>query len=94
MVGTIRTPLEVQADGKDGAGGNTRPLFQNDERERQFHLQLEQMRQQTELEQARMQAKKKPPASDAPDNLTDDGHSGPDRTEHQQPVPQWQTEQI
>lgn len=50
----------VQAAGKDGVGGTTRPLGLNDERERHFQLQLEQMRQQTELEQARMQGKKKP----------------------------------
>ena len=50
----------VQAAGKDGVGGTTRPLGLNDERERHFPLQLEQMRQQTELEQARMQGKKKP----------------------------------
>ena len=60
MVGTILTAMLVQAAGKDGTGGNTRPLGLNDERERQFQLQLEQMRQQTEFEQARMQGKKKP----------------------------------
>jgi hypothetical protein len=60
IVGTILTAMLVQAAGKDGTGENIRPLGLNDERERQFQLQLEQMRQQTELEQARMQGKKKP----------------------------------
>ncbi len=57
IVGTILTAMLVQAAGKDGTGENIRPLGLNDERERQFQLQLEQMRQQTELEQARMQGK-------------------------------------
>lgn len=60
IVGTVLTTMLVQAAGKDGVGGTTRPLGLNDERERHFPLQLEQMRQQTELEQARMQGKKKP----------------------------------
>ena len=62
IIGTVLTAILVQAAGKDGTGGNTRPLGLNDERERerQFQLQLEQMRQQTELEQARLQGKKKP----------------------------------
>jgi hypothetical protein len=60
IVGTVFTTMLVQAAGKDGTGGTTRPLGLNDERERQFQLQLEQMRQETELEQARMQGKKKP----------------------------------
>ncbi len=60
IVGTVLTTVGVQAAGKDGNGVNMRPLLQNDKREHQFHLQLEQMRQQTELEQARMQGKKKP----------------------------------
>ena len=60
IVGTVLTTMLVQAAGKDGTGWNTRPLGLNDERERQFQLQLEQMRQQTELEQERMQGKKKP----------------------------------
>lgn len=60
IVGTVLTTMLVQAAGNDGTGGNTRPLGLNDERERRFQLQLEQMRQETELEQARMQGKKKP----------------------------------
>lgn len=60
IVGTVLTAMVAQAAGKDGTGGNIRPLGLNDERERQFQLQLEQMRQQTELEQARMQGKRKP----------------------------------
>ncbi|MFO0697794.1 MAG: hypothetical protein U0236_01080 [Nitrospira sp.] len=58
IVGTVLTTIGVQAAGKEGGGGNTRPLLQNDERERQFQFQLDQMRQQTE--QARMQGNKKP----------------------------------
>lgn len=60
IVGTILTTMLVQAAGKDGVGGTIRPLGLNDERARHFQLQLEQMRQQTELEQARMQGKKRP----------------------------------
>ncbi|MBK8276265.1 MAG: hypothetical protein IPK92_10550 [Nitrospira sp.] len=59
-MGTILTTMLVQAAGKDGVSGTIRPLGLNDERERHFQLQLEQMRQQTELEQARMQGKKRP----------------------------------
>ena len=60
IVGTVLTTILVQAAGKDGVSGTIRPLGLNDERERHFQLQLEQMRQQTELEQARMQGKKRP----------------------------------
>ena len=60
IVGIILTTVGAQAAGKDGAGGSGRPPLMNEERERQFRLQLEQMRHQTELEQARMQGKKKP----------------------------------
>ena len=60
MVGTVLTTMVVQAAGKDGIGGSGRPPLLSDERERQFQLQLDQMRQQTEMEQARMQGKKKP----------------------------------
>lgn len=60
LVGTVLTTMGVQAAGKDGVGGSGRPPLLNDERERQFQLQLEHMRQQTELEQARMQGKKQP----------------------------------
>jgi hypothetical protein len=60
IVGTVLTTMLVQAAGKDGTGENTRPLLLNNERERQFQLQFEQMRQQTELERERIQGKKKP----------------------------------
>ncbi len=60
MVGTLLTAIGVQAAGKDGMSGSGRPTLSNNEREQQFQLQLEQMRQQTELEQARMQGRKKP----------------------------------
>lgn len=61
IVGAVLSTMGVQAAGKkDGIGGNGRPPLLNDERERQFQLQLDQIRQQTELEQARMQGKKKP----------------------------------
>jgi hypothetical protein len=59
-IGTILTAMVVQAAGKDGIGGSGRPPLLNDERERQFQFQLDRMRQQTELEHARMQGKKKP----------------------------------
>jgi len=52
--------MVVHAAAKDGIGGSGRSPLLNDERERQLQLQLEHMRQQTELEQARMQGKKKP----------------------------------
>ena len=60
IVGTILPTMLDHAAGKDGVSGTIRPLGLNDERERHFQLQLEQMRQQTELEQARMQGKKRP----------------------------------
>jgi len=59
-VGTVLTTMVVQAAGKDGIGGSGRPPLLHDERERQFQLQLDHMRQQTELEHARMQGKKNP----------------------------------
>ncbi len=59
-VGSILTTMVVQAAGKDGIGGSGRSPLLNDERERQFQLQLDHMRQQTELERARMHGKKKP----------------------------------
>jgi hypothetical protein len=59
-VGTVLTTMVVQAAGKDGIGGSGRPPLLNDARERQFQLQLDHMRQQTELEQARMQGKRQP----------------------------------
>lgn len=60
MIGAILATMVVHAADKDGFGGSERPSFLNDERERQFQLQLEHMRRQTELEQTRMQGKKKP----------------------------------
>lgn len=60
IVGLTLATIGGQAAGKDGTGGSGRPPLMNEERERQFHLQLDQMRHQTELEQARMQGKKKP----------------------------------
>ncbi len=44
--------------GGNGKGGQ--PPHMNDEHERQFQLQLEHIRKQTELEQARMQGRKNP----------------------------------
>lgn len=60
MIGAVLTTMAVHAAGKDGIGGSGRPPLLNDERERQFQLQLEHMRQQTELEQTRMHGQKKP----------------------------------
>lgn len=60
ILGTVLTTMGNQAAGKDGAGGSGRPPLMNEEREHQFQLQLDQMRHQTELEQARMQGKKRP----------------------------------
>ncbi|MGC4095890.1 MAG: hypothetical protein QM706_02125 [Nitrospira sp.] len=60
MIGTVLTTMAVHAAGKDGISGSGRPPLLNDERERQFQLQLEHMRQQTELEQTRMHGQKKP----------------------------------
>jgi hypothetical protein len=60
MVGTLLTTIGVQAAGKEGMGNGGRPLHLNDERERQFQLQLDHIRKQTELEQARMQGRKNP----------------------------------
>ncbi len=60
IVGTILTTMGVQAAGRDGIGGSGRPPLLTDEREQQFQRQMEHMRQETELEQARMQGKKKP----------------------------------
>ena len=67
-VGTILATMVVHASGKDGIGGSGRPPLLNDERERQFPLQLEHMRQQTELEQARM-LEKRSSASEPPSHL-------------------------
>ena len=59
-VGAVLTAMVVQAAGKEEIGGSGRPPLLHDERERQFQLQIDHMRQQTELEQARMHGKKKP----------------------------------
>ncbi|OQW31777.1 MAG: hypothetical protein A4E19_00180 [Nitrospira sp. SG-bin1] len=59
-VGAVLTTMGVQAAGTNGIGGGGRPPLLNDERERPFQLQLEQIRRQTELEQAWMQGKRKP----------------------------------
>jgi len=60
MIGVLLTSMGVHAAGKDAFGGTARPPRVNDERERQFQLELEHMHKQTELEQARMQGQKKP----------------------------------
>lgn len=60
IVGTTLTTLSVYAAGNDGTGGSGRPPHLNEDRERQFHYQLEQMRKQTEHEQARMRGQKTP----------------------------------
>ncbi|MGE0643000.1 MAG: hypothetical protein AB7P24_04965 [Nitrospira sp.] len=60
IVGTVLTTLTVYAAGNDGAGGSGRAPHLNEDREQQFQLQLEQMRKQTELEQARMRGQKTP----------------------------------
>jgi hypothetical protein len=61
IAGTVLTAISGYAAGKDGlAGGGQPPHPHNDEREQQFQLQLEQMRKQTELEQARMRGHQKP----------------------------------
>jgi hypothetical protein len=60
MVGTVLTAMGVHAAGKDGPGGIPQPPRLHDERERQFQLQLDRIRQQTELEQARMRGRQKP----------------------------------
>ena len=60
IVGIALTTMGGQAAGKDGAGGSGRPPLMNEERERQFQRQLDQMRHQTDLEQARMLGKRKP----------------------------------
>lgn len=60
IAGTLLTAISGYAAGKDGLVGTGRPPHLNDERERQFQLQLEQMRKQTELEQVRMRGHRKP----------------------------------
>ena len=60
IVGLLLSALGVQAGSKDGQGTEDPRRQLNAERERQFQLDLEKMRQQTELEQARMQGRKKP----------------------------------
>ena len=60
MVGTLLTAMGVHAAGKDGQGGIPQPPRLHDAREQQFQLQMDHMRQQTELEQARMKGRQKP----------------------------------
>jgi hypothetical protein len=60
MVGTLLTTIGVQAAGKEGMGKGGQPPHMNDEHERQLQLQVEHIRKQTELEQARMQGRKNP----------------------------------
>ena len=60
VVGILLTALGVQAGNRDGQGTEDPRRQLNMERERQFQLDLEKMRQQTELEQTRMQGRKKP----------------------------------
>ena len=60
IVGTCLTALGVQAAGTERSGSKDPQRLLNDEREQAFRLQLERMREQTELEQARMQGRKKP----------------------------------
>lgn len=60
IVGTALTTLSVYAAGSDGTGGSGRPPHLNEDRERQFQFQLEQMRKQTEHGQARMRGQKTP----------------------------------
>jgi hypothetical protein len=58
MVGILLAAMGVQAADKDGHRGTPRPPSINDER--QFQLELEHMRKQTELERARMHGRKQP----------------------------------
>ena len=60
IVGILLTAIGVQAGSRDGQGTEDPRRQLNAERERQFQLDLEKMRQQTELEQVRMQGRKKP----------------------------------
>lgn len=60
ILGTVLATMGAHAAGKDWVGVGGRSPLLNDERERQFQLQLDHMRQQTELEQARIQGKKTP----------------------------------
>ncbi len=60
IVGMLLTAMGVQAGSRDGQGTEDPRRHLNAERERQFQLDLERMRQQTELEQARMQGRRKP----------------------------------
>ena len=57
IVGTFLTAIGVHAAGSERP--DSRRLL-NDEREQHFRLQLERMREQTELEKARMQGRKNP----------------------------------
>jgi len=59
-IGILLTSIGVQAGSRDGQGTEDPRRQLHIERERQFQLDLEKMRQQTEQEQARMQGRKKP----------------------------------
>ena len=60
IVGTFLTAMGVHAAGSERLGAKDPRRLLNDEQERQFQPQLEQMRKQTELEQARMQGRENP----------------------------------
>ncbi len=60
IVGMLFTAMGVHAGNRDGQGTEDPRRHLNAERERQFQLDLEHMRQHTEREQARMQGRKNP----------------------------------
>ncbi len=60
IVGILLTTIGVHAAGNERFGTKNPRQLLNDEREQAFRLQLEHMREQTELEQARMQGREKP----------------------------------
>lgn len=60
IVGILLAAIGVDAGNRDGQSAEDPRRQLNAERERQFQLDLEKMRQQTEQEQARMQGRKKP----------------------------------
>lgn len=60
IVGILLTAIGVQAGNRDGLRTEDARRQLNAERERQFQLDLEKMRQHTEQEQARMQGRKNP----------------------------------
>lgn len=60
IFGILLTSIAVHAGNRDGQSAEDPRRQLNAERERQFQFDLEKMRQQTELEQTRMQGRKKP----------------------------------